>query len=133
MNIATIGQVVAGLFALGMSLSIWAWEPREPDGVTPLSAEQISAAVRGKIGRGKMVAFEDRYFEDGQYRGITSNGMPYSGKWWVENGDNYLCFTYLGKPPHCYSVARAEDGMLYYYFWGADRPDFDVVLEPLPD
>ena len=133
MNITRFGQIVVGLVAFGMISSAWGWEPREPAGVTPLNAEQIKNTVAGQIGRGYMVAFEDRYFEDGVYRGITSNGMPYSGKWWVEKDDNYLCFTYLGKPAHCYNVARGEDGMYYYYFWGADRPDFDVKFEALPD
>ena len=133
MNLTRFEQIVVGLVAFGMISSAWGWEPREPAGVTPLNAEQITSAVSGRIGRGTWSAFEEKYHEDGVLQGVSSNGRPYSGKWRVEEKDNFLCLTVFGRTPDCYNVARGEDDLLYYYAWGADRPDYGVKFGAIPD
>lgn len=40
---------------------------------------------------------------------------------------------YLYYTRNCFNVARGEDGMLYYYSWGSSRPDYDSMLEAIPD
>ena len=133
MKLTRFGQIVVGLVAFGIISSAWGWEPREPEGVRPLNAERIRSVLSGKIGRGKLVAFEERYYEDGVLQGVTSNGRPFSGKWWMEEKDDYLCMKYVFRNLECSNIARGEDGMLYYYVWGSDRPDYDVKLEDIPD
>jgi len=133
MNLTRSGQIAVGLIAFGVISSVWGWEPREPAGATPLNAEQIKAAFAGKIANGRDIAFVDHHFKDGRFKGVTDDGRPYGGKWWVEEKDNYICFKYSSTLRECWNIARGEDGNYYYYKWGSDLPDAFATLEPMSD
>lgn len=108
-----------------------AWEPSEPEGVTPLNAEQIKAAFARYVFKGQDIDYVDQHFKDGRFKG-EFHSERYSGKWWVEEKDNYLCQQVYGKN-HCYNIARGKDGNFCFYLWGSDRPDVCGTLEPIKD
>ena len=110
----------------------FAWEPSEPEGITPLNAEQIKATFAGQVFNGENIDYVDQHFKDGRFKGEYSGGHDYSGKWWAEEKNDYLCQQVKGKN-HCYNIARGKDGKIYFYLWGADRPDVWGTLEPIKD
>ena len=57
------------LAAFGMMSSVWGWEPSEPEGATPLNAEQIKAAFAGHRFKGLDIDYDDNYFRNGQFKG----------------------------------------------------------------
>jgi hypothetical protein len=115
--------------ALSVISSAWGWEPREPEGATPLNAEQIKATFAGQVFSGQNIDYIDQYFKDGRFKG-TFHAEHYTGKWWVKEKDDYLSEQVFGKN-HCYNIARGKDGNFCVYLWGSDRPDVCGTLEPI--
>ena len=117
------------LAAFGMMSSVRGEEPSEPEGATPLNAEQIKATFAGYVFKGQNLDYVDQHFKDGLFKG-EFHSERYTGKWWVDEKDDYLCQLVFGKK-HCYNIARAKDGKIYFYLWGAYRPDVWGTLEPI--
>lgn len=124
--------LLSGLCLIFYLSTASAWEPSEPEGAVPLNAEQIKNAVIGRVAKGQDVDYVDKYFEDGRYKG-SFHDEHFSGKWWVEEKDDYLCLRYLSRMRECFNIARDKNGRLYYYKWGSNRPDFRATLEYIKD
>ncbi len=131
MPVKFLTPLLSGLCLIFHLSAAFAWEPSEPEGATPLNAEQIKAAFAGHVFNGQNIDYVEQHFKDGRFKGDYA-GRLYSGKWWVEEKDGYLCLLFVGKT-ECYNIARGKDGNFYYYIWGSDRPDVWGTLEPIKD
>lgn len=132
MPVKILTPLSSGLCLIFHLSTATAWEPSEPEGATPFNAEQIKAAFAGHVFRGQNIDYDDQYFKDGRLKGEFSGGHDYSGKWWVEKKDDYLCQQVKGTN-FCYNIARGKDGNFCLYLWGADRLDVCGTLQPIKD
>jgi hypothetical protein len=132
MQVKFLTCLLSGLCLIFHLSTAFAWEPSEPEGATPLIAEQIKAAFAGHVFNGTNLDYVDQHFKDGRLKGEFGGGNHYTGKWWVEEKDNYLC-QQTRSQKHCYNVARDKDGNFCLYLWGSDRLDVCGTLEAIPD